>query len=124
MAESFIFFVDSEGTDVTASTFPAILQSSAPSADLSLTLLVRITVRDCIKGVHKYTPSYNDCIQMIVTDIQNCPFVQLPLDIRVNGEYANPQSYIWNFLQSDDNVIRAVEVGLFNKYHGNHGYYE
>ena len=103
--------MDLEGKDITESTILSLLSSSNSHSDILITLVVRITVRDCISGVHRYEPSYSDCIQMIITDIQNCPFVQLPLCVRVNGEGVPSQSYIWNYLHDENVILRALEVG-------------
>ena len=104
--------MDVKGVDVTESTILSLLSSSDSHSDTIITLVVRITVRDCISGVHRYEPSYSDRMQMIITDIQNCPFVQLPLCVRVNGEGVPSQSYIWNYLQDENVVLRTMEVRL------------
>ena len=111
IAPCFIHFVDMEGREITESTILSLLSSPNTHSDILITLVVRITVRDCISGVHHYEPSYSDRMQMIITDVQNCPFVQLPLCIRVNGEMVSSQSYIWNYLHDENVILRAMEVG-------------
>lgn len=58
---------------------------------------------------HQYTPKFTDHIQMLVTDIQNCPFVQLPMKITANKEDVDPKTFVWDILKSDV-TLRAIEV--------------
>lgn len=77
----------------------------------SLRLKIHIHVRDSMNAVHEYFPKYSDTVQMVVTDIQNCPFVQLPMKVTADKVDVDPTTYIWNLLE-ENVVLRATEVGV------------
>ena len=100
-----MWFVDSSGTDLTEDNYSQLIMNQP------LQMQVRISVRDPMNAVHHYTPKLTDRVQMLVTDIQNCPFVQLPMKITANKEDVNPTTFIWDLLKYSV-TLRATEVHL------------
>ncbi len=100
-----MWFVDSFGTDLTEDNYSQLIMNQP------LQMQVRISVRDSMNAVHHYTLKLGDRIQMLVTDIQNCPFVQLPMKITVNKEDMDPTTFIWDLLKYSV-TLRATEVHM------------
>ena len=105
IAEQYLWFVDSFGTDLTEDNYSQLIMNQP------LQMQVRISVRDSMNAVHHYTLKLGDRIQMLVTDIQNCPFVQLPMKITVNKEDMDPTTFIWDLLKYSV-TLRATEVHM------------
>ena len=103
VGEQYLWFVDSYGTDLTESNYSQLIMNQP------LHMQVRISVRDSMSAIHQYTPKLSDRVQMLVTDIQNCPFVQLPMKITANKEDVSPNTFIWDILKCCVS-LRATEV--------------
>ena len=100
-----MWFVDSFGTDLTEDNYSQLIMNQP------LQMQVRISVRDSMNAVHHYTLKLGDRIQMLVTEIQNGPFVQLPMKITVNKEDMDPTTFIWDLLKYSV-TLRATEVHM------------
>lgn len=77
---------------------------------------VELNVRDPLGKIHSYSPLFNDTVANIVTDIQNCPFIRLPMKLTKNEIDCEPETPVWNLLNDADDttVFRATEVSVLN----------
>ena len=75
-------------------------------------VVVYLNIRDNQGMVHLYHPVCQDRVQTLLTDMQNCPFVQQPLCMMMNNEIVDPTIPVWNLLSSDagDVDLQAEEV--------------
>lgn len=74
-------------------------------------VVVDLYVKDHNGKVHMYHPICQDRIQSLITDIQNCPFVQEPLCLKMNDEEVDPKTPVWNLLsQSTEQLDLQTEV--------------
>ena len=75
-------------------------------------VVVDLYVQDHQGKNHLYHPICQDRVQTLITDIQNCPFVQQPLCMMMNNEIVDPTIPVWNLLSSDagDVDLQAEEV--------------
>ena len=64
-------------------------------------VVVDLYVQDHQGKTHLYHPICQDRVQTLITDIQNCPFVQEPLCLMMNDEVVDPKTPVWNLLTSD-----------------------
>ena len=64
-------------------------------------VVVDLYVQDHQGKNHLYHPICKDRVQTLITDIQNCPFVQEPLCLMMNDEVVDPKTPVWNLLTSD-----------------------
>lgn len=94
--------------EVSATILPDIASTSNPT----LSITVQIRIRDSLGKTHDFSPAFNDTIQSLITIIQNCPFVRLPMKIQYDGRDISPSVYVWNLLQNDIDMtkLRASEV--------------
>lgn len=87
-----------------------ILNSSNPTVIVK----VEMQIKDSLGKIHSYSPSFMDTVAMIVTDVQNCPFLRLPMKLTKEGVDCDQDTPIWNLLSdvSDTLVFRVTEVGF------------
>ena len=105
---------------------PSFLRLTSPSGEAitddaipsTIFVTVELAVRDSLGKTHLYTPSFVDNVSMIITDIQNCPFIRLPMKLTKHDEDCNPDMPIWNLLSDveDSSAFRATEVRLSFSY--------
>lgn len=101
VAPSFLRLTDPSGEAVSDTPVPS-----------TVFVTVEVAVRDSLGKTHVYSPSFVDNVSMIITDIQNCPFIRLPMKLTKHGEDCSPETPIWNLLQDveDSSAFRATEV--------------
>ena len=78
------------------------------------TILVKVEMRikDSLSKIHCYTPCLTDTVASLITDIQNCPFIHIPMKLTKNGEFCEQNIPVWNLLNdiNDTTAFRATEV--------------
>ena len=92
--------------------FPNTISSYIAQPDSVIHVKVEMRVKDSLGKVHFYSPSFLDTVSMIVTDVQNCPFLRLPMKLTKEGVDCNPNTPIWNLLSdvNDNTIFRVTEV--------------
>lgn len=77
-------------------------------------VIADLSVRDSLGRVHFYHPSCDTTVQNIITDIQNCPFVQIPLRLKNRDSEVDPSLPVWNLLSPsmDEIDLHMAEVGI------------
>lgn len=77
-----------------------------------LHLAVELRVKDSLGKTHTFSPAFDDHVQTVVTTIQNCPFVRLPMKLQYQGRDIPPTAFLWNLLRNsiDMTELRASEV--------------
>ena len=90
----------------------ASLSDAIASPNPTLSIAIQIRIRDSLGKTHDFSPVFSDTIQSLITVIQNCPFVRLPMKIQYDGRDLSPSVYVWNLLQNDIEMtkLRASEV--------------
>ena len=107
IAPAFLRLSSASDQELTELTLSESLQSP-------IFVTIHLAIRDSLGKTHHYSPSFIDLVSSIVTDIQNCPFIRLPMKITKNGEDCDDNLPIWNLLSDaeDSSVFRATEVLL------------
>ena len=73
---------------------------------------VELRVKDSLGKTHTFSPAFDDHVQSIITIIQNCPFVRLPMKLQYQGRDITPTVFLWNLLRNNIDLteLRASEV--------------